>query len=426
MSKLTFRKAALNALSSPEALNQVLVVTKPTSWLALVALGIVIVSAFLWGIFGSVPTVVEARGILVQEGGITTITALGQGTLSRMIVSEGDTVRPGDTVAIIDVPDLQLKLENCYAAVRDADSVYSNTLRSVGQSGSLRSSTTSNLRSERSITLKAAQDKLATEERQLVAMKDLLDRGLITNYEYIGAKEKVLQAQQAIIHVRTTELQDKTQDIQSSFQNQQDLIRAKEQLATAIRAANEVQLQYNMSRVVKANSGGVVTQVSAPLGALVTSGTPIVSVEQDMLNRFMGKHLSVAIFVPPAQGKKISNGMRVRVVPTNIEASEYGSIEANTIYVSDFPLDANAVRRFINNDALSTYFSVQQEPPIGVVAELVVDTNNTSGFRWTSGRGPDTRITSGSICTCSIIVNDQRPITLLLPWLKRFLGLSNA
>lgn len=426
MSKLTFRKAALNALSSPEALNQVLVVTKPVSWLALAALGTVVVAAFLWGIFGSVPTIVEARGILVQEGGIATITALGQGTLSRIMVREGDTVRSGDTIAIIDIPDLQLKLENCYAAVRDADSVYSNTLRSVDLSGSLRSSTTSSIRSERSITLKAAQDKLANEERQLAAMKDLLDRGLITNYEYITAKEKVLLAQQAIIHVRTTELQEKTQDIQSSFQNQQDLIRAKELLATAIRTANEVQLQYNVSRVVKASSGGVVTQVSAPLGALVTSGTPIVSIEQDMVNRFMGKHLSVAIFVPPVQGKKIGNGMRVRVVPTNIEASEFGSIEANTIYVSQFPLDANAVRRFINNDALSTYFSVQQEPPIGVIAELVVDKNNFSGFRWTSGRGPNTRVTSGSICTCSIIVNDQRPITLLLPWLKRFLGFSNA
>jgi len=426
MSKLTFRKAALNALSSPEALNQVLVVTKPVSWVALVALGTVVVAAFLWGVLGSVPTVVEARGILVREGGITTITALGQGILSRMIVSEGDTVRAGDTIAFIDVPDLQLKLENSYAAVRDADSVYTNTLRSVGLSGSLRSSTTSNLRSERSITLKAAQDKLANEERQLAAMKDLLDRGLITNYEYIGAKEKALQAQQAVIHVRTTELQDRTQDIQSSFQNQQDLIRAKEQLATALRAANEIQLQYNVSRVVKANSAGVVTQVSAPLGALVTHGTPIVSIEQDKLNRFMGKRLSVAIFVPPAQGKKINTGMRVRVVPTNIEASEYGSIEASTIYVSEFPLDANAVRRFINNDALSTYFSVQQEPPIGVVAELVIDKNNHSGFRWTSGRGPNTRITSGSICTCSIIVDDQRPITLLLPWLKRFLGLSNG
>ena len=354
------------------------------------------------------------------------MAALGQGILSRMIVSEGDTVRAGDTIAFIDVPDLQLKLENSYAAVRDADSVYTNTLRSVGLSGSLRSSTTSNLRSERSITLKAAQDKLANEERQLAAMKDLLDRGLITNYEYIGAKEKALQAQQAVIHVRTTELQDRTQDIQSSFQNQQDLIRAKEQLATALRAANEIQLQYNVSRVVKANSAGVVTQVSAPLGALVTPGTPIVSIEQDKLNRFMGKRLSVAIFVPPAQGKKINTGMRVRVVPTNIEASEYGSIEASTIYVSEFPLDANAVRRFINNDALSTYSSVQQEPPIGVVAELVIDKNNHSGFRWTSGRGPNTRITSGSICTCSIIVDDQRPITLLLPWLKRFLGLSNG
>jgi HlyD family secretion protein len=426
MSKLTFRKAALNALSSPEALNQVLVVTKPTSWLALAALGVVVVSAFIWGILGSVPTVVEARGILVQEGGVTTIAAMGQGTLYRIIVAEGDTVQDGDTIAIIDVPDLRLKLENCYAAVRDADSVYTSTLKSVSMSGSLRSSTNGNVRNERSIALKAAQDKLANEEKQCAAIKDLLERGLVTNSEYFAAKENLLLAQQAVVHVRTTELQDKTQDIQASFQNEQELIRAKEQLATAIRAANEIQLQYNISRVATANHGGIVTQISAPIGALVTAGTPLVSIEHDIRSSFVGNRLSVAIFVPPAQGKKIVRGMRVRVVPTNVEASEFGSIEANTVYVSDFPLDANAVRRYINNDALSTYFSVQQEPPIGVIAELIVDKNNTSGFKWTSGRGPNTRITSGSICTCSIIVNDQRPIALLLPWLKKFLGISNG
>lgn len=426
MSKLTFRKAALNALSSPEALNQVLVVTKPTSWLALVALGIVVVSAFLWGVLGSIPTVVEARGILVQQGGITAITALGSGVLSRMVVDEGDTISIGDTLALIDVPDLQLKLENSYAAVRDADSVYTSTLHSVSLSGSLRSSTSNNLSSERSINLKAAQDKLANEERQVVAMKNLLDRGLITNSEYFAAKENLLQAQQAVVHVRTVELQDKTQDIQSSFQNQQSLIRAKDQLASAIRAAKEIQLQYDISRVVKAKCSGVVTQISAGLGDVIASGTPILSIEEDMNDNYKGTQLSVAIFVPPAQGKKIFTGMRVRVVPTNVEASEFGSIEANTKYVSKFPLDANAVRRFINNEALSTYFSVQQEPPIGVIAELVVDKNNTSGFRWTSGRGPDVRITSGSICTCSIIVDDQRPITLLLPWLKKFIGLSDG
>jgi HlyD family secretion protein len=98
---------------------------------------------------------------------------------------------------------------------------------------------------------------------------------------------------------------------------------------------------------------------------------------------------------------------------------------ARARWISDYPLDASGVRRFISNEGVMNYFGISQEPPIGVLAILDVDPNNPSGYRWTSGRGPDVRITTGTVCNCNIVVDENPPIALLLPWLKRTLGLDS-
>ncbi|MCP3871222.1 MAG: NHLP bacteriocin system secretion protein, partial [Gammaproteobacteria bacterium] len=56
MSKAMFRKKALKKLSSPEQLDELLKVTTPHGWLALLALCAIVITIVLWGIFGRIPT----------------------------------------------------------------------------------------------------------------------------------------------------------------------------------------------------------------------------------------------------------------------------------------------------------------------------------------------------------------------------------
>ena len=51
-----FRKVALDKLSSPEQLDQLITLTTPRAWFALIAIGGILVTAILWGVFGSIPT----------------------------------------------------------------------------------------------------------------------------------------------------------------------------------------------------------------------------------------------------------------------------------------------------------------------------------------------------------------------------------
>ncbi|MFO7717174.1 MAG: hypothetical protein R6Y91_01230, partial [Desulfohalobium sp.] len=64
--KKLFRNVSLERLSSPEQLDQVLQVTTPKGWLALLTLAGMIAIALIWGIFGSLPTKVTGMGMFIS------------------------------------------------------------------------------------------------------------------------------------------------------------------------------------------------------------------------------------------------------------------------------------------------------------------------------------------------------------------------
>ena len=50
--------------------------------------------------------------------------------------------------------------------------------------------------------------------------------------------------------------------------------------------------------------------------------------------------------------------------------------------------------------------------------------DNRSGFEWWSGKGPPYRITAGTVATVDVVVERVRPITLVIPALRKLLGIE--
>lgn len=92
MATQMFRKVALERLSSPEQLDQLLQVTSPKAWIALIALGGVLLAAVLWGILGTVSTTVEGQGVLIRPEGVKSVVASRTGVVSNVLVRPGDVV----------------------------------------------------------------------------------------------------------------------------------------------------------------------------------------------------------------------------------------------------------------------------------------------------------------------------------------------
>ncbi|MFN3414569.1 MAG: NHLP bacteriocin system secretion protein, partial [Thermoanaerobaculum sp.] len=75
MASNLFRKKALERLSSPERLDELMQVTSPVGWLALGGLGFAILAAIVWGIIGSIAVKVDGKGILMRGGSVFEVTS---------------------------------------------------------------------------------------------------------------------------------------------------------------------------------------------------------------------------------------------------------------------------------------------------------------------------------------------------------------
>lgn len=97
-----FRQAALERLSTPEQLDQVIEVTDRRAWLGLSVVGLLLFLGLLWACFGSIPKKLQGQGILLKPGGVQTVAANLPGILTEIRVEVGAYVERGQSVAVVE------------------------------------------------------------------------------------------------------------------------------------------------------------------------------------------------------------------------------------------------------------------------------------------------------------------------------------
>jgi HlyD family secretion protein len=150
-------------------------------------------------------------------------------------------------------------------------------------------------------------------------------------------------------------------------------------------------------------------------GDVVDPGVPILTLE------VLSEELMAVVFVPASAGKQVQPGMEVRVAPSTVKREEYGSIQGEVSWVSEFPATARGMERLLANEDLVGRL-LERGPPIQVHVTLRRDEATPSGFAWSSSLGPDLEITSGTLAEGSVIVRRERPIHLVIPRLRETLG----
>ncbi|MEA5022645.1 MAG: NHLP bacteriocin system secretion protein [Desulfitobacterium hafniense] len=114
-----FRDVSLTRLSSPEQLDQRIQVTSPKAWLALLAIGLILMSGVAWGLLGSIPTKIQGQGILLNNGGVFSLQHHASGQVSDIRVKVGQEVRQGDVVARIEQPELVNQIKGLLSSQAD-------------------------------------------------------------------------------------------------------------------------------------------------------------------------------------------------------------------------------------------------------------------------------------------------------------------
>lgn len=93
-----YRKSALERISSPEQLDKVLKVSSPLSWLALIAVTLVLIVTVIWSFVGRIPETVTVKGVVSPHVGSNAVYIEEAGTVVSVRVRAGDELHLGDPV----------------------------------------------------------------------------------------------------------------------------------------------------------------------------------------------------------------------------------------------------------------------------------------------------------------------------------------
>src|SRR6476469_5230444 len=106
-----FTTEAIDRLSSPERLDQMMQVVSPRSWLPLTAIGCLVAAAGVWSAIGRIPLTVSGQGVLLLPRRVVQFQAASSGQLVKLNIKPGDAVKRGQEIGRIDKLDLKQQLE---------------------------------------------------------------------------------------------------------------------------------------------------------------------------------------------------------------------------------------------------------------------------------------------------------------------------
>jgi HlyD family secretion protein len=474
-SEKLFRPEALDKLSSPERVDELLRVVSPHSWLVLSVLGVLIVVAVVWSIVGTIPIYVQAHAALVYPRRIVALQATSSGVLASLDLVPGAAVHSGQVVGLLDQTLMQKELDQQLEALalRQRRRTTSGALDLARQEAE-----------ERSLDL-----QIAVVERQLRESVALADAQAAIDSSIITARRKAIEDEQALmrpidehlarviggqraagneliteerlveleerlatsrIQTRERELQLRElesralQDRQGDLQRRHHILDLETHLAELkaqkVRAAEEVSERHvardepiealerevaKLERELQSKSRiecpwtGRVYEVQARPGQHIEAGAKVAILEVEDRDAAL---FALACF-EIKDGKRIASGMHAQVSPENVPRDRFGSIVGTVAEVSAFPATAAEVTRALGSEDLARGL-LPQHGGILVSAKLDASPSTPSGLQWTTSHGPDMAMTGGTTGTIRVTLERRAPITFILPFLRAQSGVD--
>jgi HlyD family secretion protein len=410
-----FRKVALERLSSPEQLDQLLQVTDPKGWLALGALGTILLSALVWGIWGAIPTESTGEGILLRRGGVSDLVAPSAGQIEEVLVSAGDVIEKGQPVARLRQDELQRQIADRRSKQADLRAEYQERQLYSQEQERLRSRDLEQQRRNLELGIKTLDTEIDLLRRRLEDQEALLADGLVTKQTVVATQQELnaKRDQQEAKRLELSGLQSKS--LESSQQLAQELKTRERALRDLELEMRELEAKLQENRQILSPHAGRVLELLVDRGDVVSPGAPVLSLE------VITEDLVAVLFVPASAGKRVRPGMPVRVSPSTVKREEYGSMLGTVTGAAAFPATQRGMTRLLGNEALVAKL-MEAGPLIQVDVALQHDPATPTGYRWSSSRGPTLEISSGTLASGDVVVKEDRPISLVIPTLREKLG----
>jgi HlyD family secretion protein len=374
-----FRKKALDALSTPEQLDQPLQLLRPGYWTLLCALLAFGVYLLFWSILGRLPVRIKGKGVLTTPNTMHLIQAQTSGRVRELSGELGMCVQKGDTLALIEPVRLQLekkKAEGELSLLIDDDN-------------------TEELYADKRLVLKKTelQRVNSLQSNGAISTDDLSRR-----YQDLRALESQLLAED----------------------NRRDQTIQKQKLTI-----DNLRDEIDQTALIKATIDGCLSGRLVQNGQMVQTGTTLFELDTRNSSAIISSHA----FFPAKDGKRLKIGQLVRVTPTTTKPQRHGGIQGTITSISSLPVSHDSLKLRIGDEATVKNVSQHQSsngsssPLIEVTTSLKKDNSTISGYDWGGGNGPDLQLTSGTTTNVSVIVEERSPISYVIPILRDLSGI---
>ena len=475
-----FRSEALERLSSPERLDQLMQVVSPRAWLPLTTIGCLLIIAGVWSVFGRIALTVNGQGVLIRPLSVVPFQVPSEGQILTLNIKPGDTIKRGDLIGTMDQPQLKqqllqegsklgellsqnketsglqkqgiaLKRQNlekqrvvlaenlhnfkAFGPILQQKSFASLKQRRISLEQSLRQSR--NLLPTIRIRLNIRQDLY----RQRAISQDLL---LQTQQEYRETQTKAtdLQAQlkdldrqesearaeflKNLASIKDTNTQIQNLDVQAAQVGQQDReqsIEKSNQVQTTKRRIAQLELELATKSKIISQYNGRVLEVPIVPGQTVSAGTRIAAIATENPDA----PLTSVIYLADKDGKQIKPGMHVQITPSMVKRERYGGIVGTVKNITPFLVTNQEMSAVIGNENVANSivqsFASGGGATVQIFAELQTDPNTDTGYKWSSSKGPrQLKISSGTTAQVKVKIGEQAPISYVIPIFKSLTG----
>ncbi|MCI4670057.1 MAG: NHLP bacteriocin system secretion protein [Bacteroidia bacterium] len=418
MSKKIFRKAALEKLSTPEKLDQLIQIISPKSWLILVTIGLIFSTAIGWSVVGKVKTKLNASGILLG-GEVNSVVSNTMGQLMQLKVGIGDTIQKGDVIAEVLQPEIQQQMEEAKASIQERKFELQQALAFGTEGSKLQKEFISQQKYSLDQQIKANEKNLSFQRQQLKIEQGLLDKGLITKPQIVNREQQIETILTRIEGLKAQIAKTSTQELDLSFNLEQKITLLKQKIAQEERNLEQLKEKFSLSSEVRSLYAGTVVEILSNEGMVVSQGTPLCKLKSQSSN---SESLKGILYVPAQDGKRIKEGMEAFVVPATVKPQEFGYMKAKVTYVSEFSITQQGMMTTMKNDQLVQNL-LKMGAPFEIYVEFEKDPETYSGYKWTSVKGPEIAINEGTFCKGRITVREEPPLQLVIPALKKFFDL---
>jgi HlyD family secretion protein len=332
----------------------------------------------------------------------------------------GDRVAPGQPVARLAQPQLEEQLRATRERLAELERQQALQQTQTGRALALSRGLLDQQRAALERQIAAAQQRARVTAERVATQEALLEQGLITRQALLNTQNELAAAQQEVENSRASLQQASLRSAEDDKRASAELAALGLQIGEARRQLAALQASRSEASQVLSSFAGRVVELKVGAGALVAPGAALVTIEPQA-GPGTGT-LEAVIYVPAADGKKVEPGMTVQLVPSTVKREEHGYMVGHVHSVSDYVATGEAIASLLQNRQLAQELAGGSSA-IEVRAALE-ESPTASGYRWSSGSGPPYRVRPGTLAQAEVVVYRQPPVTLVIPLLKKWLGLD--